>query len=202
MSVCFTFFPSPPSHYNRYDFYSEKHSSTFKHIIFSACIPIDTIQGRTSLIPKWYEWVMLSELLKFSNIKFSIIFDHFSLVLWTTIDRIDNSWWADQCWHAEVSWSPANFGSFANNLLFRPIIVFFGAVAVGIHLTLFALPSSYTNILLYIRSKKKIYFIIIKLFLKFRNQFLAWSFLFGMVQILDFLKFHHMFGPWAIIISR
>ena len=36
----------------------------------------------------------------------------------------------------------------------------------------------------------------------FRNQFLAWSFLFGMVQILDFLKFHHMFGPWAIIISR
>ena len=34
-----------------------------------------------------------------------------------------------------------------------------------------------------------------------RNQFLAWSFLFSMVQILDFLKFHHMFGPWAIIIS-
>ena len=30
---------------------------------------------------------------------------------------------------------------------------------------------------------------------------LAWSFLLGMVQILDFLKFHHMFGPWAIIIS-
>ena len=35
----------------------------------------------------------------------------------------------------------------------------------------------------------------------FRNQMLAWSFLLGMVQILDFLKFHHMFGPWAIIIS-
>merc|ERR1719507_896346 len=59
-----------------------------------------------------------------------------------------------------------------------------GALAVGIHLTLFALPENYTYVLLYIR-----------------NQMLAWSFLLGMVQILDFLKFHHMFGPWAIIIS-
>ena len=66
----------------------------------------------------------------------------------------------------------------------RPIIVFFGAVAVGLHLALFLIPPDYTNIFLYVR-----------------NQFLAWSFLFSMVQILDFLKFHHMFGPWAIIIS-
>ena len=69
-------------------------------------------------------------------------------------------------------------------LLCRPIIVFFGAVAVGLHLALFLIPAEYTNVFLYVR-----------------NQFLAWSFLFSMVQILDFLKFHHMFGPWAIIIS-
>ena len=68
--------------------------------------------------------------------------------------------------------------------LLKPIIVFFGAVAVGLHLALFLIPADYTNIFLYVR-----------------NQFLAWSFLFSMVQILDFLKFHHMFGPWAIIIS-
>ena len=57
-------------------------------------------------------------------------------------------------------------------------------MAVGLHLALFLIPADYTNIFLYVR-----------------NQFLAWSFLFSMVQILDFLKFHHMFGPWAIIIS-
>ena len=57
-------------------------------------------------------------------------------------------------------------------------------MAVGLHLALFLIPPDYTNIFLYVR-----------------NQFLAWSFLFSMVQILDFLKFHHMFGPWAIIIS-
>jgi len=68
--------------------------------------------------------------------------------------------------------------------ILKPVIVFLGALAVGIHLTLFALPENYTYVLLYIR-----------------NQMLAWSFLLGMVQILDFLKFHHMFGPWAIIIS-
>ena len=71
-----------------------------------------------------------------------------------------------------------------NSPSLRPIIVFFGAVAVGLHLALFLIPPDYTNIFLYVR-----------------NQFLAWSFLFSMVQILDFLKFHHMFGPWAIIIS-
>ena len=35
-----------------------------------------------------------------------------------------------------------------------------------------------------------------------RNQFSGLSFLLCCVQILDFLSFHHLFGPWAIIISR
>lgn len=34
-----------------------------------------------------------------------------------------------------------------------------------------------------------------------RNQLFALSFLLACVQILDFLSFHHLFGPWAIIIG-
>lgn len=34
-----------------------------------------------------------------------------------------------------------------------------------------------------------------------RNQCFALSFLCACVQILDFLSFHHLFGPWAIIIG-
>ena len=34
-----------------------------------------------------------------------------------------------------------------------------------------------------------------------RNQFIGLSFLCSCIQILDFLSFHHLFGPWAIIIS-
>lgn len=36
--------------------------------------------------------------------------------------------------------------------------------------------------------------------LYFRNQFFAWALLLNFVQLLDFLSFHHLFGPWAIII--
>lgn len=35
-----------------------------------------------------------------------------------------------------------------------------------------------------------------------RNQWFALSFLLACVQILDFLSFHHLFGPWAIIIGN
>jgi hypothetical protein len=35
-----------------------------------------------------------------------------------------------------------------------------------------------------------------------RNQMFSMSFLFACVQILDFLSFHHLFGPWAIIIGN
>lgn len=33
-----------------------------------------------------------------------------------------------------------------------------------------------------------------------RNYFFAWALLMCFVQLLDFLSFHHLFGPWAIII--
>lgn len=35
-----------------------------------------------------------------------------------------------------------------------------------------------------------------------RNQLFALSFLLACVQILDFLSFHYLFGPWAIIIGN
>ena len=58
----------------------------------------------------------------------------------------------------------------------RPVIVFLGALAVGIHLTLFALPENYTYVLLYIRClcvyvtkiSRSVMFV-------FRNQMIAWS---------------------------
>ena len=36
---------------------------------------------------------------------------------------------------------------------FRPLIVFFGAVAVGLHLALFIIPTDYSNTFLYVRYK-------------------------------------------------
>ena len=36
-------------------------------------------------------------------------------------------------------------------IIFRPLIVFFGAVAVGLHLALFLIPEDYSNTFLYIR---------------------------------------------------
>ena len=35
-----------------------------------------------------------------------------------------------------------------------------------------------------------------------RNLFYGFSLLFATILILDFLSFHHLFGPWAIIIGE
>ena len=133
-------------------------------LIITACIPLDTIQSRQSFLPRWYEWVLLSKYRQ-PYITASVI----------------AAVWVSGLLLTELT----TVGERSSVGVMKPIIVFFGAVAVGIHLTLFFIPTDWTNTLLYIR-----------------NQFLAWSFLCGMIQILDFLKFHHMFGPWAIIISR
>lgn len=66
------------------------------------------------------------------------------------------------------------------------LVLLFGIVGVGCHVVglvkLITWP--YWPTLMYIR-----------------NQFFALSFLLACVQILDFLSFHHLFGPWAIIIG-
>ncbi|XP_046389393.1 ankyrin-3 [Ischnura elegans] len=62
----------------------------------------------------------------------------------------------------------------------------FGVLGVALHLLgLFSLISRpYWPTLMYLR-----------------NQLIAIAFLLSCVQILDFLSFHHLFGPWAIIIG-
>lgn len=64
-------------------------------------------------------------------------------------------------------------------------VLLFGMCGVGAHVSgMLFVSKSYWPTLMYCR-----------------NQFFALSFLLACVQILDFLSFHHLFGPWAIIIG-
>ena len=65
----------------------------------------------------------------------------------------------------------------------RSTLVYF-QITIIVHLITFAFDVSYWPLLMYIR-----------------NQLIGLSFLCSCIQILDFLSFHHLFGPWAIIIS-
>lgn len=65
------------------------------------------------------------------------------------------------------------------------LVLLFGIAGVGVHVAGMAfVAKTYWPTLLYCR-----------------NQCFALSFLLACVQILDFLSFHHLFGPWAIIIG-
>lgn len=65
------------------------------------------------------------------------------------------------------------------------LVLLFGIVGVGCHLAgMTFVQKMYWPTLMYVR-----------------NQFFALAFLLACVQILDFLSFHHLFGPWAIIIG-
>ncbi|XP_015591539.1 serine/threonine-protein phosphatase 6 regulatory ankyrin repeat subunit A isoform X3 [Cephus cinctus] len=65
-------------------------------------------------------------------------------------------------------------------------VLLFGMFGVAVHLMGFCgIPEYRWPTLLYLR-----------------NQLFALSFLLACVQILDFLSFHHLFGPWAIIIGN
>lgn len=65
------------------------------------------------------------------------------------------------------------------------LVLIFGMAGVAVHLFVIVfVQTAYWPTLLYCR-----------------NQFFALSFLLSCVQILDFLSFHHLFGPWAIIIG-
>ncbi len=65
------------------------------------------------------------------------------------------------------------------------LVLLFGIVGTGCHLAgMLFVQKTYWPTLMYVR-----------------NQFFALSFLLACVQILDFLSFHHLFGPWAIIIG-
>ena len=65
------------------------------------------------------------------------------------------------------------------------LVLLFGVVGVGCHVAgMVFVERQFWPTLMYVR-----------------NQFFALSFLLACVQILDFLSFHHLFGPWAIIIG-
>ena len=64
------------------------------------------------------------------------------------------------------------------------IIIFMSSLGVLTHLIAFAYEGNDRFTCLFIR-----------------NQFFAFAMLLCFVQLLDFLSFHHLFGPWAIIIS-
>jgi len=64
------------------------------------------------------------------------------------------------------------------------VIIFLNIIAFGIHVIALFMDDTYWPVLIYIR-----------------NIFGGFSFLCCCIQILDFLSFHHLFGPWAIIIS-
>lgn len=64
-------------------------------------------------------------------------------------------------------------------------VLLFGIFGVGTHVLGFAIAKHNWPTLMYCR-----------------NQLFALSFLLACVQILDFLSFHYLFGPWAIIIGN
>ncbi|XP_058818348.1 serine/threonine-protein phosphatase 6 regulatory ankyrin repeat subunit A isoform X2 [Topomyia yanbarensis] len=67
----------------------------------------------------------------------------------------------------------------------KVLVLLFGIIGVGAHVSgMLYVQKMYWPTLLYCR-----------------NQLFALSFLLACVQILDFLSFHHLFGPWAIIIG-
>ncbi|XP_021701891.1 serine/threonine-protein phosphatase 6 regulatory ankyrin repeat subunit B isoform X2 [Aedes aegypti] len=67
----------------------------------------------------------------------------------------------------------------------KVLVLLFGIIGVGVHVSgMLYVQKTYWPTLLYCR-----------------NQLFALSFLLACVQILDFLSFHHLFGPWAIIIG-
>ncbi len=66
----------------------------------------------------------------------------------------------------------------------RMAVLFISAAAILIHAVSFLLPPAHWTVALF-----------------FRNQLLAVAVLLCCMLLLDFLSFHYLFGPWAIIIG-
>ncbi|XP_050310455.1 serine/threonine-protein phosphatase 6 regulatory ankyrin repeat subunit A isoform X3 [Anthonomus grandis grandis] len=111
--------------------------------------PYPTI-NRESMLPYWYEWILLVWLS--------------GLLLFELTNPSDKS---------GLGWIKIS-------------VLLFSIFGVGTHLIgLVFVEKRYWPTLMYCR-----------------NQLFALSFLLACVQILDFLSFHHLFGPWAIIIGN
>ncbi|XP_068632382.1 serine/threonine-protein phosphatase 6 regulatory ankyrin repeat subunit B isoform X2 [Battus philenor] len=114
-----------------------------------AITPIYNSIFRESLVPRWYEWMLLISLS--------------GLLLLELTNPSDKS---------GLGW-------------IKIAVLLLGMIGVATHVVgwIFIMPK-YWPTLMYCR-----------------NQCFALSFLLACVQILDFLSFHHLFGPWAIIIG-
>lgn len=114
-----------------------------------AITPIYTSIFRDSLIPRWYEWMLLIVLS--------------GLLLFELTNPSDKS---------GLGW-------------IKIAVLLLGMIGVATHVVGWIfVQQKYWPTLMYCR-----------------NQYFALSFLLACVQILDFLSFHHLFGPWAIIIG-
>ncbi|CAH1774233.1 unnamed protein product [Owenia fusiformis] len=109
--------------------------------------PLRPIWESESLIPTWYEWLLLA--------------------------------WLSGMLVSELT----NPGDRAGLGWIKVIIVAISAMAVTIHIIGFAFSGEDRLVCLYVR-----------------NQFFGFALLLCFVTVLDFLSFHHLFGPWAIII--
>ncbi|CAG0920269.1 unnamed protein product [Notodromas monacha] len=118
-------------------------------LILTIVTPLRPIWRSTSMIPIWYEWILLA--------------------------------WISGLLLSELT----NPGDRAGLGWLRVMILVVCGLAIGIHLVGLALDHPDRAVILYIR-----------------NQFLALALLMCCVQLLDFLTFHYLFGPWAIIISN
>ena len=109
--------------------------------------PLVPIYMSGSLIPHWYEWLLLG--------------------------------WLSGLLVSELT----NPGDRAGLGYLKVVVLTICAIGIACHLIAFAFQGDDRLVILFIR-----------------NHFFAWALLLCFVQLLDFLSFHHLFGPWAIII--
>lgn len=117
-------------------------------LILTSTLPICPVL-RTSLVPCWYEWLLLS--------------------------------WLSGNLLAELT-TPRDRGGLAG---LRVALLVTSAGAIVVHAVAFLLPAEYWPVCLFAR-----------------NQLLAVVLLFCCMLLLEFLSFHYLFGPWAIIIGE
>lgn len=113
---------------------------------FTVVVPWEELTG-TSLLPRWYEWLLLVWLS--------------GLLLSQLTDPHDR---------AGLGWIPV-------------IVLFLSMIGIVLHLAAFGFQGDHRIDIIYAR-----------------NQFFAISMMLCFAQLLDFLSFHHLFGPWGVII--
>ncbi|XP_033736705.1 serine/threonine-protein phosphatase 6 regulatory ankyrin repeat subunit A-like isoform X2 [Pecten maximus] len=124
-------------------------SHLYLMILFSLTVvlPLVPIWQSGSLIPHWYEWLLLA--------------------------------WLSGLLVSELT-NPGDRGGLG---WIKVISIGLSSIGIFVHVIAFAFDTQNRLLMLYIR-----------------NQFFACALLMSFVQLLDFLSFHHLFGPWAIII--